>query len=286
MIKALIALARPKHWVKNVFVLMPAPFALAAGATVVPLSFVAGLCAMCLAASGIYVINDLLDAKRDRLHPAKRLRPIAAGTVSKGAAGLWSLSLIAAAGGLAWSTHIPQAMLVVGLYVVLNLVYSLGGKNVALIDVFLLSSGFVLRVLLGCALLEVPASNWLLLCSSALALFLALAKRRADLAKGFDANHRPSLAGYNTEFLDQAMGIMAGMSIVGYSLYCMEADVLQSGREFWSLPFVVFGVLDYLRFAQVDQEGGSPVDLLLSSPRILICGLGWTGAILFSVGLW
>jgi len=286
MLKALIALARPKHWVKNVFVLMPVPFALASGAVVEPASFLEGLCAMCLAASGIYVINDLLDAERDRLHPTKRLRPIAAGTVSRGTAWLWSLSLIAAAGVLAWATHITQAMLIVGLYVVVNLGYSLGGKNVALIDVFLLSSGFVLRVLLGCALLEVPASNWLLLCSSALALFLALAKRRADLTKGFDENHRPSLAGYSTEFLDQAMGIMAAMSIVAYSLYCMEADVLQPGREFWSLPFVIFGVLDYLRFAQVDQEGGSPVDLLLSSPRILLCGLGWTGAILFSVGFW
>ena len=153
-----------------------------------------------------------------------------------------------------------------------------------LLDVFLLSSGFMLRVLLGCALLQVHASNWLLLCSSVLALFLALAKRRADILMGMDDSHRPSLAGYNTEFLNQAMGIMGGMSIIAYSLYCIEAEVFLDGREFASLPFVVFGVLDYLRITHIKQEVGSPVDLLLSSPGLLACGVGWVGAVFFSVG--
>ncbi|HTO06164.1 MAG TPA: decaprenyl-phosphate phosphoribosyltransferase, partial [Myxococcota bacterium] len=128
-------------------------------------------------------------------------------------------------------------------------------------------------------------SNWLLLCSSTLALFISLAKRRSELARGMDAAHRPALEGYSVAYLDQAMTVTAGMILIAYALYCIEASVLISGREFASLPFVVFGVLEYLRLVQVRGEGGSPIDLLLASPAIVVCGLGWTLASFWSVGL-
>jgi 4-hydroxybenzoate polyprenyltransferase len=171
------------------------------------------------------------------------------------------------------------------LYIAINLIYCMGAKNIALLDVFLLSSGYVIRVVLGCALLGVLPSNWLLLCSSALALFLSLTKRRADLVGGVDETHRPSLAGYNTEFLNQAMGLMGGLSILAYSLYCMEASALVEGREFASLPFVVFGVLDYMRVAYVRGEGGAPVELLFRSPVLFVCAAGWFVSIVFSTGV-
>lgn len=284
MLKDGFLLARPKHWVKSVFVLMPLPFALADGATVDVAILAIGVICMSAVASGVYVINDWRDRELDRLHPEKSQRPIASGRVSSRQAVVWmSLCFLVGLGPMVWLKQWIALELLL-LYIVINLIYCFGAKNVALLDVFLLSSGYVIRVVLGCALIGVAPSNWLLLCSSALALFLALTKRRADLVKGFDETHRPSLAGYNIEFLNHAMAIMGGMSILAYSLYCMEASTLVEGREFVSLPFVVFGVLDYLRVAHLKQEGGSPVELLLRSPVLLFCALGWVVSILFSTG--
>lgn len=285
LLRDLVELSRPRHWVKNVFVFMPVPFALAVGARLDPLSFALGLAGFCLANSAVYAFNDARDAERDRLHPEKRRRPIASGRVSSTTAHGWSALLLATGAALTLLSGHPGALEVLLVYAGLNLVYSLGGKNVPLVDVFLLSSGFVLRVVLGCVLVDVPPSNWLLLCSSTLALFLALAKRRGDLVKGLDESHRPSLGGYNLPFLDHAMTITAAMTLIAYALYTIEAEVLIPGREFATLPFVVFGVLEYLRLAQVRGQGASPVDLLLSSPVILLCGVGWMGATLWSVPL-
>lgn len=281
----LLRLARPKHWAKSAFVLMPVPFALAAGASVAPLRFALGLAGFALASSGVYALNDVLDAERDRRHPEKRLRPVASGRVAPALALAYAALLLAAGTALAAATGSVAAVAVVLAYAAMNVVYCLGGKNVPLLDLFLLSSGFVLRVVLGTVLVAAAPSNWLLLCSSALALFLALAKRRGDLLGGFDRTHRPSLAGYNVAFLDQSMGITAAMTVIAYALYTIEAEVLLDGREFATLPFVVFGVLEYLRLAHVRGEGASPVEVVLRSPVIALCGLGWVLAALWSVPL-
>ncbi|MCP3977930.1 MAG: UbiA prenyltransferase family protein [bacterium] len=281
----LLELARPKHWAKNAFVFMPVPFALASGATFPPLPFALGLIGFCLANSAVYAFNDARDVEQDRRHPRNRTRPVASGRVSPLAAQLFSAVLLIVGGAAAAASGSRTALVILLAYAALNAAYSLGAKRVALLDVFLLSSGFVLRVLLGCALIDVVPSSWLLLCSSALALFLALTKRRADVARGLGSDERPSLGGYNQTFLDQAMTLTACLTLIAYALYSMEADVLIPGREFASLPFVVFGVLDYLRVAHLEDRGGSPVDLILSSPTLLICGLGWGVATLWSVRL-
>ena len=284
MLIDLVKLARPKDYFKNAFIFMPLPFAVATGGRFEPVSFALGFFGFCLANSAVYSLNDLLDAERDARHPKKKNRPIAAGRVPKPVAAAFSVGLVSAGAVLEHFTGSGQALGILLVYYALNVLYSFGGKHVALLDVFLLSSGFLLRVLLGCALVGVPASNWLLLCSSALALFLALAKRLGDLAKGLDEDHRPSLAGYSRAFLDQAMGIMSGMTLISYALYCLEAEVLREGREFATMPFVLFGVLEYLRIAHVREgETASPVDLLLSSPKILVTGVGWVAATLWSV---
>jgi decaprenyl-phosphate phosphoribosyltransferase len=280
-----LRLARPKDWAKNVFVLMPIPFALKAGGVLRPVPFLLGVAAISLVSSAVYALNDALDAERDRLHEKKRERPVAAGRVSKSAALGFAALLVVAGVGCAALTRVPAALLVIGAYVAKELLYQLGLKHVPLVDVFLLSAGFVLRVILGAELVGTHPSNWLLLCSSTLALFISLAKRRSELARGMDAAHRPSLGGYSVPYLDQAMTVTAGMILIAYALYCIEASVLISGREFASLPFVVFGVLEYLRLVQVRGEGGSPIDLLLASPAIVACGLGWTLASFWSVGL-
>jgi len=275
MLRDLIELSRPKHWVKNVFVFLPVPFALASGAHLDVVKFAFGLLSFCVAASAVYAFNDAQDAERDRAHEDKRTRPVASGRINEPVAYCWSALLAVGGAALAYATHSDDVMLLYGLYLTVNVVYSLGAKHVTLLDVFLISAMYVMRALLGCALLDVQPSHWMLLCSYALALFVALAKRRADVVKGLGSEHRPALQGYNEAFLDQAIGISAALTIIGYALYCMEAPVLLPSRKFAALPFVVFGVLDYLRMAHVRHAGGSPVDMLLRSPTMLLTGIGW-----------
>ena len=282
-VRDLVRLVRPRDWLKNVFVLLPLPFALGGGSRVEPDALVLGLVAMSLASSAAYVFNDWWDAERDRRHPRKRRRPLAAGRLPAAAGPAVSAGLAVAGASAAYLGAPAPAGLVVTAYLGLQLLYTLYGKHVPLVDVFLLSSGFVLRVVLGCALAGVPPSNWLLLCSSSLALLLALAKRRADLVQGLDERHRPSLAGYNRAFLDQGLAVSAGLTITAYALYCMDAALLVPGREFASLPFVVLGVMECLRIVHAEDGGGSPIDMLLSSPVLLACSLAWAAAILLSV---
>jgi 4-hydroxybenzoate polyprenyltransferase len=192
--------------------------------------------------------------------------------------------LAACAIGIALFLGYPVALGILTAYLVLNTSYSVGGKHVPLVDVFLLSSGFVLRVFFGCALLAVAPSNWLLLCSSALALFLSLTKRRGDLVLGMDEAQRPSLAGYNVAFLDQGMGITAGIAMVSYALYSIEAQVFIDGRELASLPFVAYAILNYLRLAHTEGKGISPVEMATHEPSFMLASLGWAAATAWSLG--
>ncbi len=281
----LLRLARPKDWLKSVFVLMPLPFALASGADLSVRSLLVGIAGMCLVSSSVYALNDVFDAERDRLSARNRRRPVASGRLSPRSAILAALTWLVAGMGLGWLSGQPGAPVVLAAYAAMNLVYSFGLKHVPLVDAFVLSTFYVLRVVLGCVLVGVAPSNWLLLCSSALALLIALGKRRGELVRAPAAEQRPALAGYDRVFLDQAMAIIAGVTLFSYALYSIETPLLVEGREFASLPFVVFGVLEYLRLAQVRGEGESPVDLLLRSPGLIVAGAGWVIASLWSVGL-
>ena len=180
----------------------------------------------------------------------------------------------------------PATVTIAAAYVAINVVYNLGAKHVPLLDVFLLSSGFVIRVLLGCALVSAAPSPWLLLCTSTLALFLGFTKRRADLTEELDLDHRPSLRGYSKAFLDQAVSICAGVAILSYALYSIEAKVLLPGREMASMPFVAYGILNYLRMVDVEDAGGSPVEIAYRSPTTQICAVAWLVAVTWSMGLW
>jgi 4-hydroxybenzoate polyprenyltransferase len=281
----LIRLARPWHWIKNSFVVAPVPFALAVGAELDLPVFVLGLLGFCLINSAAYAFNDVRDAEADRHNPAKRSRPVASGAVSPGLA-LALAALLALAGlSLCWSTGKPAAIVLSLIYLIANLSYSLGAKNVPVLDVFLLASGYLIRVILGCALVEAAPSNWLLLCSSMLALFLAFGKRRADLAAGLTSEHRASLAGYSLTFLDSALGITAGIAMFAYALYSQESPAFVEGRELVGLPFVAFGILDYLRVAMGEGAGGSPVEMAYRSRPLQLCVLGWVIATAWSLGI-
>jgi len=287
MLAGLFRLARPVDWVKNVFVLIPVPFALSANkGTFEPACFLLGLFGFCLINSAVYTLNDLFDAESDRLHPRKRNRPIASGKVPPVVAGIQTVLLTLAGLGMCIAVARPYVVSLVLVYFVVNMAYNMGAKHVALLDVFLLSSGFVIRVLLGCALLSAVPSAWLLLCTSALALFLGFTKRRADLTAGLDHNHRPSLRGYSEAFLDQAMTICAGVAVLAYALYSIESEVLLEGRKMASLPFVAYGVLNYLRLVNTEEDGGSPVKIAYTSRSSQVCALGWIAAVTWSLGMW
>lgn len=289
---SLLRLARPADWIKNLFVLIPVPFALvAARSEGVPfpfdaVTFAMGLFGFCLINSAVYTLNDLFDAEADRLHPRKRNRPIAAGQVSATAAAVQVAVLLLLGTGLCIATGKLGAVTLALGYFGLNFSYSLGAKHVALLDVFLLSSGFVIRVLLGCVLVQAAPSAWLLLCTSSLALFLGFTKRRADLTAGLDSNHRPSLRGYSRAFLDQAITICAGVALLAYALYSIDSKVLMESREMASMPFVAYGILNYLRLADTENAGGSPVEIAYSSRASQLCAVGWIVAVTWSLGIW
>src|SRR5262249_229338 len=157
----LVRAARPWHWIKSVFVLLPLPFALAAGAELQVGALLLGLLGFCLVSSAVYALNDAVDADVDRLHAQKRSRAVASGDLAPSLATAWSVLLLGAGLTLVWLSARPDALLATLVYAGISLVYCLGGKSVPLLDVFMISAGFVLRVLLGCFLLAVPPSNWL-----------------------------------------------------------------------------------------------------------------------------
>jgi 4-hydroxybenzoate polyprenyltransferase len=246
--------------------------------------FAAGLAGFCLLNSAVYAFNDIFDAEADRRNPSKRNRPVASGSVSVRAAGALS-GLLLVAGLLVCGRFGGGATLLLsGIYLGVNVAYTLGAKHVPLVDVFLLASGFLIRILIGCALVSATPSSWLLSCSTALALFLSFAKRRAELIAIEGVEHRPALAGYTLQFLDQAMAICAGITLLSYAIYSQEAAVFVAGRELVGMPFVAFAILNYLRLAYTEGAGQSPVDVTLHSAALQLCAIGWAIATTWSLG--
>lgn len=286
MLRKLVRLARPRDWAKAVFILLPVPFALRAGeGQLDPPVLAFGIAAFCLTSSGVYALNDVRDAPADRAHPTKRARPVASGEVPVRAAILWGAVLLAAGLSLAIATGRPAAVALLLAYLGINAVYTLGAKEVPLLDVFLLASGFLLRVAFGCALLGAPPSSWLLLCTAWIALFLGFGKRRADLTCGAGAALRSQQLGYTGGFLDHAMGIAASLAMLSYALYGHEAGAFVAGRELAGLPFVAFGFLHVLRVAHLDELRDAPVELAWRSRILQLCGAGWALATAWSLGL-
>lgn len=285
MLISLLKLARPWHWIKGGFIAAPIPFAIAAGASFDWRTFLEGFFGFCLLSSSVYVFNDLHDIESDRRDPRRQDRPLASGEVHVGIAWVECVALFCAAFLIFWLSGVDLLFVIGGIYAVLNIAYSMRAKHIPLIDVFILTSGFVLRVLAGCAIVGVAASNWLLLCSSTLAFFLSFAKRRADVNDGLTGKDRGALSGYNLTFLDHAMTISAAITIVAYAFYTQETDLFVPGRELAGLPFIAFAILDYLRLALVQGIGSSPTEIAYRSIPIRICVMGWVIASVWGLGL-
>jgi 4-hydroxybenzoate polyprenyltransferase len=245
----LIRALRPLQWVKNLFVLAPAVFAHRALEPEVMARGGLAFAAFCAASSAVYLLNDLQDREADRLHPLKRLRPLAAGTLSVGTA--WGAALGLGAGALAAGLWLgPHFTAILGGYLALNLAYSWHLKHVVILDVMSVAAGFVLRVEGGAAAVAVSVSSWILLCTIFLALFLAFSKRRHELlllAEGA-SDQRRVLSHYSPKFLDQMINVVTASAVLSYALYATAEETLaQHGRGLMvTIPFVLFGVFRYL----------------------------------------
>jgi 4-hydroxybenzoate polyprenyltransferase len=263
---ALLAALRPRQWAKNALLLIALVFAQRASDPASVRAALLGVLSFCMLASAVYLGNDILDLERDRLHPEKRLRPIASGRLSVGVAAVAAVALCASA--LLLALFLPRTFLACALgYLALQIAYSTRLKHVVLLDVFAIAAGFVLRIVAGAEAIEVPVSNWLYICTMLLALFLALAKRRAELALlGREAaQHRAILAEYSIQLTDQLLTIAASSALLSYALYTVSAETVAkfgSDRLKLTLPFVLFGLFRYLYLVHRQGEGGKPERVL------------------------
>ncbi len=286
---ALLASLRPRQWTKNGAVLAPLIFAreaLQAGPALRALAATAGFC---LLSSAVYLFNDLIDRERDRLHPVKRLRPIASGALAPAVAAAAGAGLVALALGVfLWLGRAPLAA--AAGYLALQVAYTALLKRMVILDVIAISIGFVIRVASGALAISVPISNWLYLCTFLLALFLGFSKRRAELVllEQSASEHRASLADLSLPLLDQLIGAVTASTVVCYALYTMSDDTIRKfgsdGLKF-TIPCVVYGIFRYLYLLYRRNEGGSPERLLLSDlPLILDIALyvGIVGVVLYA----
>lgn len=279
--KTVFLLARPRQWTKNAIVL--AAFLFAQGDPSLRLTerswivAVAAALLFCLVSSGIYAINDVRDARQDRQHPAKRNRPVAAGNLSAAEAVAWGLLWILTGWGAAAALDLQFAG-VLGAYILLQLAYTFAWKQIALLDVFVIAAGFVLRAIAGAYVLHVPLSPWLLLCTLQLALFLALCKRRGERVCNSFAGEgqlpsRDTMEHYDIRLLDQLIAMTGSATIVCYSLYTQWPDTVakfNTTRLGLTIPFVLFGCFRYLDLVYREQQGERPEQTLLTDPPLLI----------------
>ena len=285
--RALLISLRPRQWAKNALLLAPLIFALKATDPEAIRSALLGVLAFSLLASGVYLGNDLADRDRDRAHPLKRSRPVAAGELPPSLAAAAALALGAAGLALGWRLGAGFFGWAVG-YLGLQALYSALLRNVAVLDVFAVAAGFVVRVVAGAEAIAVPVSNWLYLCTLLLALFLALEKRRAELLLlGSEAaRHRGILGSYGLGLLDQLAGISAGAAVLAYALYTLSPDTTHkfgTDRLKYTVPLVLFGVFRYLWLARHSGGGGEPERLLFRDPATQANLLAWLGVVAWAL---
>ncbi len=245
------------------------------------LATIQGFFAFSLAASTIYIINDIRDREEDRLHPEKCHRPIPAGKISTGQALI--IAFFCLAGGLALSYFLAwEFQLLLLTYIAMQIVYTFGGKRIVILDTLTIALGFVLRVVAGAAIIHVPVSSWLLLCTFFLALFLAFCKRRHELATLDEATrHRKVLGDYTLPFLDQMITMATAATILCYALYVTSPSTqvkFHSPYLIATIPFVVYGIARYLYLLHNRDMGGNPTDVLMGDGPFAINVLLWIAA--------
>jgi 4-hydroxybenzoate polyprenyltransferase len=276
--RALLVSLRPHQWTKNLVVLAALAFSKHLfdpdAAALAALAFAV----FCALSGGVYLVNDLVDVEKDRVHPLKRARPIASGALGVPAARIAALSLLAL--GLLAASASGRGFFLCALgYLALNLAYSFGLKDVVILDVLAIAVGFVLRAVAGAVAIRVVFSEWLIVCTLLLALFLALAKRRHELVTLEDAaGHRRALAEYSPYLLDQMIAVVTASCLTAYAFYTLAPETVEkyrTDRLALTIPFVIYGIFRYLYLVHRREQGGSPSEVLLTDRPLLAATVLW-----------
>lgn len=292
-LRGLVIEMRPQEWTKNLLVFSGVIFSRSLTDVNNLWISLLGFVVFCAASSGIYLFNDLCDLAADREHPTKKNRPLAAGLLSLNLARVTMVVLfVAATIGSLLLNH--AFALVIAVYLVTCVAYSLKLKEVVVLDVILIAAGFVLRAISGALLIGVEVSEWLVLCTSMVALLVGFGKRRHELVLlETDAkHHRRSLDDYSLEFLDSIMAICAGSALITYALYTRaEETVARVGSRgmLITIPFVVYGIFRYLFLIHKRRAGGDPVQILLHDRPTLLNLLLWiitVGIVIYAPRYW
>lgn len=283
MLKKIWISMRPIQWVKNILVFAGLIFSQNFFDSSLFIKSFLGFVLFCTTSSSVYILNDILDLKQDKLHPIKSKRPLASGELSVSSTLSFSLILGIISIVLAfWLQSNFGAVILV--YFLLNLFYSLYLKHIVILDVMSVAAGFVLRAVAGALVIQVTISSWLVVCTILLALFLGFSKRRHELVllENNAANHRRILAEYSPYFLDQMIAVVTASTVVAYAFYTLSPEVMEklgTKHMILTIPFVLYGIFRYLYLIHQKKEGGRPTRMLLTDKPILINILLWLVAV-------
>lgn len=272
--RPLLVSLRPVQWSKNLFVLAPIVFAERLTDAEMLIRAAVAFTAFSAGASAIYLVNDLRDRERDRLHPIKSRRPLAAGTL-KPAVAVVAAALLALGAFASEALLGPGFAIILAVYFGLNLGYSFGLKNIVILDVMIVASGYVLRVAAGGVAVQVDVSTWILLCTTFFALFLVFSKRRHEimLLAGDAANQRAVLHDYSPTFLDQMINVVTASTLLSYALYTLSEETVAKFGGLglvYTIPFVLFGIFRYLYLVYQATNERNPTEAVLTDvPSVL-----------------
>jgi len=282
LLVGLIRTMRPKQWFKNVFVFAPLIFDEKLFQPRYLLPTAAGFLLLCLTSGTVYIINDLADIEKDRNHPKKRRRPLAAGELSIGAARTAAVLIPLVALPLGFLLDVWLGAILTG-YLLVQIGYSFWLKNLVIIDVMIVASGFLLRVAAGVPLVEAERfSPWLYVCMMLLALLIGFGKRRHELVllKEGASGHRQALEQYNLALLDHILSVVTSSTLVAYALYTFSAPNLPSNNTMMlTIPFVLYGIFRYLYLIHVKELGGAPEEIVLSDLALQASILLWGASV-------
>ncbi len=275
--KHIIKLLRVHQYMKNLFVFAPLFFSFSFTSTNITNTFVVFVL-FSLIASSIYILNDYMDIEEDRQHPKKKFRPLASGEVSKNSAKILFLTLSLISLISAYFINI-NLFIVLIIYFILNIAYSIKLKHITIVDIFIIATGFVLRLFAGASVIETPLSMWIIIMTFLLALFLAIAKRRDDVVlSGQGKEIRKNIDGYNLEFVNAVMVFMSGVIVVAYILYTVSEDVvkrLNTQYLYLTSFFVILGIMRYMQITFVEENSGSPTKIILRDKFLQITIIFW-----------
>jgi len=275
---------RPAQWTKNLFIFAAFVFAQKFFETSLLFKTIGAFVIFCFLSSSLYLLNDVADIKEDKFHPKKSLRPIASGRVTKSEA--ISLFFLLSLLSLLWAFFLNQNFFIACLiYFFLQLAYSLKLKHIVILDIFIVAAGFVIRVVAGGLVIDVPLSSWLLICTTLLALFLAMSKRRHELVLLEDnaSSHRPILKEYSAYLLDQMIGVVTASTLIAYCLYTISEETVQKFETknlIYTTPFVLYGIFRYLYIVHQKGKGGSPEELIIRDKPLMVSIVLWIVAVM------